>query len=130
MLREHFTEPTQVRQIDSILKAVQRAADLTRKLLAFGRKGKFVNGPVDLHAVIGEVIGLLQHSIDRRIGIRQHLDATPSRTMGDASQLQNALLNLAINARDAMPDGGSLTFSTRIVTLDDLTFFANVVVSW
>jgi CheY-like chemotaxis protein len=100
---------------DNILKASRRAAGLTRKLLTFARKSSIVKAPTDIHAVIGEVVALLQHSIDKRIDIALHLDAQPSEIQGDPSQLPNALLNLALNARDAMPQGGLLTLATATV---------------
>ncbi|NLF95796.1 MAG: response regulator [Candidatus Riflebacteria bacterium] len=108
-------EPQLKKMAESIRSAVLHSADLTRQLLAFARKGKFVSRPVDVHHLIAEVISLLQHSIDRRITIRQQLSATAPIAMGDPGQLQSALLNLALNARDAMPDGGELSFSTANV---------------
>jgi len=72
---------------------------------------------VDIHSLIEEVVQLLKRSVDRRIGIKQVLSATPSVTSGDPGQLQNALLNLAINASDAMPNGGDLVFETEVVEL-------------
>ncbi len=104
---------------DNIVKASRRSADLTKQLLAFARKGKFISVPVNLHDVIHEVISLLKHSIDKRIIIRHHLDADSPIVLGDPTQLQNAILNLAINARDAMPDGGELTLSTATADLND-----------
>ncbi|MBF0544345.1 MAG: response regulator [Candidatus Riflebacteria bacterium] len=94
-----------------------QAGELTQQLLAFARKGKVVSLPVNIHSVVKEVVALLKHSIDRRIVISQNLQADPSTTLGDPTQLQNALLNLAINARDAMPNGGELTFSTSLFYL-------------
>ena len=97
----------------NILRSCQRSADLTRQLLAFARKGSIRAEPVDLHQLIGEVVNLLGHSIDKRIEIRASLAADRRVVLGDASQLQNALMNLGINARDAMPGGGLLVFETR-----------------
>jgi len=101
-----------------ISRAASRAADLTGKLLAFARKGKYLSLPVNLHAVIADVVGLLEHSLDKRIAVRQVLSAHPPVTQGDATQLQSVLLNIALNARDAMPDGGVLEFATRPAELD------------
>lgn len=105
-------EPQLKKMAESIRSAVLHSADLTRQLLAFARKGKFVSRPVDIHHLVAEVISLLQHSIDRRISIRQELQAENPIVMGDPGQLQNVLLNLALNARDAMPEGGELSFSS------------------
>ncbi len=105
----------------NILKAARQAAGLTRKLLGFARKNSLVKAPVDLHAIIAEMIALLQHTIDKRIDVRLHLDARPSLIHGDPSLLSNALLNLALNARDAMPQGGCLAIATSTVQRDRRT---------
>jgi len=96
-----------------ILAAARRSAELTRRLLAFARKGKQQVNHVDVHATVAEVAALLGQSIDKRIAIRQCLNAHSYRVLGDAEQLHSAILNLALNARDAMPDGGRLIFETR-----------------
>jgi PAS domain S-box-containing protein len=108
------------RQADNIRLAAQRAAELTAQLLAFARKGRNRSAPTDLHATIAEVVGLLGHTLDRRIAIRQELMPGPAMTVGDPGQLQGALLNLAINARDAMAgreSDGILSFATRTADL-------------
>ncbi len=104
---------------EMIALAATRSADLTRQLLAFARKGKYMAEPVDVHSIIAEVVTFLGRSIDKRITIKQVLSADPPSILGDASQIQNALLNLAINSRDAMPGGGELTFSTSSESLDE-----------
>ena len=104
--------------IKNIITGVERSADLTGKLLAFARKGKYEVAIVDMNAIISEVFAMLTHSIDKRIGIIQHLDANPSTVSGDSSQLENVVLNIAFNSRDAMPKGGELKVSTEIVTLE------------
>ncbi len=103
----------------NILQSARRSADLIAQLLAFARKGKYVSAPVDLHEVIGEVIGLLERSIDKGIVIQQELGASDATTLGDPTQIQSGLLNLALNARDAMPEGGVLTFETSVASLTD-----------
>ena len=101
---------------EMIMQASFRAADLTAKLLAFARKGKFEMVAVDMHVLINEVIIMLERTIDKRITVRTRLEAPSAIVMGDRTQLQNALLNLALNARDFMPDGGDLTFSTILAS--------------
>jgi len=105
--------------IDRILVAARRAADLTSQLLTFARRGKYESAAVDIHVLVEEVVSLLRHSVDKRISIVQNLAGQPLYTLGDATQLQNAILNLAINARDAMPAGGVLTINTQWHDLDD-----------
>jgi PAS domain S-box-containing protein len=101
-----------------IIRAATRSADLIRQLLAFARKGKYQTEPVDIHAIISEVAALLTRSVDKRITITQELKADSCITMGDPNQIQSALLNLAINGRDAMAEGGELIFATSVETPD------------
>lgn len=103
----------------NILNSSRRAGDLTRELLAFARKGKFRVVSVDLHALIAEVAMLLERSIDKRIVLKLDLQAQTPSIAGDPTQLQNAFLNLGLNARDAMPQGGEIRFETKIVELDE-----------
>jgi PAS domain S-box-containing protein len=121
ILLERMADPEQVPFLDGIIKSSRRSAELTRQLLAFARKGKFLTVLVDLQEVIEEVVQILKHSIDKRIVLRQVTDGRPALVLGDPCELQNALMNLAINARDAMPDGGEMTFSTRVRQLDEAT---------
>ena len=102
-----------------ILQASERTGELTKKMLAFARKGQHQSIPVDLHELIHEVVDILNRSIDKNIEIRLKLSANPSTTKGDPTQLQNAILNLAINARDAMPDGGLIRIETSVENLDE-----------
>lgn len=105
--------------IDLILRAANKATGLTRQLLDFARKSEPVFLAVDLHHEIGLVQNILTRTIDRRISIHCDLKATQVVVDGDAARLQNAILNLGINARDAMPDGGTLIFSTWDLEPDD-----------
>jgi PAS domain S-box-containing protein len=100
--------------VSRILEASKVMTDLTTKLLAFARKGKYEIAVVNIHDTIQDVIKLIEHTFDRRIRIIQQLAASPATVMGDRTQLENAILNLAVNARDAMPDGGDLTFATEV----------------
>jgi CheY-like chemotaxis protein len=73
---------------------------------------------VDVHELVLDTVEMLEHTIDKRIGIQQFLKGRHAAVVGDSSQLQNALLNLGLNARDAMPEGGTLTFEAETVRLD------------
>ena len=119
MLANRLENPNLTRYAQNIKLGANRAAELTRQLLAFSRKGKYINHPVEIHKLLVEVVGILEHSIDKRITIRQKLRASPSTTIGDPTQLQNVFLNLALNARDAMPDGGELLLETQTLHLDE-----------
>jgi signal transduction histidine kinase len=119
LLEELAHRPHLLRLAEGILTSAKRASSLTSQLLAFSRQGKYLSTPVDLHPIIDEVVDMLGRSIDKRIRISTKYDAERAVTVGDPTQLQNAVLNLALNARDAMPEGGELTFATALVTLDE-----------
>jgi signal transduction histidine kinase/ActR/RegA family two-component response regulator len=102
-----------------IRTAANRAASLTRQLLGFARRGKHLSTTVDLHALVREVAALLERTLTRDIALSTRLLAPRATVRGDPSQLQQIVLNLAVNARDAMPEGGSLTFETRALRLDE-----------
>jgi PAS domain S-box-containing protein len=103
---------------DGIISVALRSADLTKKLLAFARKGQFQRVQVNLHPLIDETIEMLMHSIDRRITIEKKFNSSAPLVAGDPAQLQNALLNLGLNARDAMVNGGNLTYETEDVYIE------------
>jgi len=105
--------------VSQIHEASKRASTLTRQLLDFARKGTFRIITVDTAETIDKTVALLSHSIDKRIRIEVDLQADPRYVLGDPSQIENALVNLGMNASDAMPNGGVLTFATRNVTLDE-----------
>lgn len=103
---------------DMISSAAQRGAELTRHLLAFARKQTLDPKAVDVNRLIVGVKGLLHRSLGEHIEIRLALSDDPMSAMVDPGQLEGALLNLAINARDAMPNGGILTIETLNIELD------------
>jgi two-component system, cell cycle sensor histidine kinase and response regulator CckA len=119
LLSLQLADPKLIEYANGIQTAAERSADLTRQLLAFARKGKFRSESVDLHALIEETVQILGRSIDKRINVKTKLSASRSVTQGDASQLQSALLNLGVNARDAMPEGGQLRYSTTNIELTE-----------
>jgi two-component system, cell cycle sensor histidine kinase and response regulator CckA len=111
-------DPDLTHAVDVIEKASQRGAGLTRQLLGFARKGKNQTIAVDLEATIGEVLELLNRTIDKSIRIVHIPSPVRSFVTGDPGQLEQVILNLAVNARDAMPGGGELTFAVEPKTLD------------
>lgn len=115
LMQNRLADPDLKRFAVSILRAAERSGDLTRNLLTFSRQGHYEILPIDFHDLIGEIAEILAHSIDKRISVVKRLGANPHVVMGDPATLQNALLNLALNARDAMPEGGSLAFATETV---------------
>ncbi len=98
---------------ENIILGAQRSSDLTSQLLAFARKGKYTSESIDMHELIVEVVTILEHTIDKKIKLATDFQAQHSLIQGDPSQLQNAIMNLALNARDAMPQGGQMKFVTH-----------------
>ncbi len=111
-------DPSLISYTDNILLASQRSSDLIKQLLSFARKEKLKIIPVDIHKLINEVTSILKRTIIKAIDIELNLNAHSSIVRGDPSQLQNVFLNIGINARDAMPMGGDLIFTTTIKSLD------------
>jgi two-component system cell cycle sensor histidine kinase/response regulator CckA len=101
-----------------IKMAAERAAALTKQLLAFSRKQVFSLVAVDVTHVVRNVKPMLQRLLGERIRITTALADDLVSVMADIAQLEHLLINLSVNARDAMPEGGALTFTTTNVTLD------------
>jgi PAS domain S-box-containing protein len=100
-----------------IERAATRAASLTQQLLGFARRGKHQNVRVDLHAPIQEVTGLLSATLDKNIRLRLDFATPTAPVQGDPGQMSQIILNLAVNAADAMAEGGDLVFHTETVDL-------------
>jgi two-component system cell cycle sensor histidine kinase/response regulator CckA len=107
------------RQVEDIRRAGARATELTRQLLALSRKQVLQPRVLDLNAVVTETQTLLRRLIGEHIELRSALDPDLGLVRADAGQLQQVVMNLVVNARDAMPDGGTLTLETRNVALDE-----------
>jgi two-component system cell cycle sensor histidine kinase/response regulator CckA len=102
----------------TIERAAERAADLTRKLLGFARRGRQRREAVNLHDTVREVVTLLRQTISENIHVSCELNSDDLLVTGDPGQIEQVLLNLALNSRDAMPSGGQLTISTGTVEVD------------
>ena len=100
-------------RITRIDKTIQRAAEVVRRLLTFSRKGESVFEPLDLNQEIAHTVELLKHSLPKMIDIELDLAPELGLINGDSSQVEQVLMNLGVNAKDAMPDGGRLVFRTR-----------------
>ncbi len=112
-------ESEEASYVRELLNVADRASDLTRQLLAFSHKGNLVMRDINMHDVVAEAILMLRHSIGRGIKISESLEAESPIVHADSGQLQNAILNLGLNSRDAMPDGGNLQFVTRNFVADE-----------
>jgi signal transduction histidine kinase len=102
-------------------KAGEQAAALTRQLLAFSRKQILQPKVIDLNTLVVEMERLLRRVIGERFDLQSHPNAKNGRVKADPSQLEQVVLNLGVNARDAMPRGGKLIIRTENVTLDGIT---------
>jgi len=100
-------------ELQQILRAAQRGGELTRQLLTFSRKMESSLCPVNVNRIIEDMRGLLERTIPKMIKVVMHLNPNLHQVNGDGVQLEQVLMNLAVNARDAMPDGGILTISTE-----------------
>ncbi|MET0496164.1 MAG: response regulator [Actinoplanes sp.] len=98
--------------IDQVHRAGQRAANLTHQLLAFGGREAAKPAPVDINTLINEVHDMIAGSVGQYVTITTELDPRLSQVLADAGQLTQVLINLAVNARDAMPEGGQLRLRT------------------
>ena len=115
MLRASLVAPGEAECVDEIMAASARAAELTKSLLAFSRKQPFSAAPLDLNALVERQRKLLARLIGEDIALETRLGPGPLVVDGDGVQLQQVLLNLVTNARDAMPHGGRLAVSTERV---------------
>lgn len=102
-----------------IRNSSRRAADLTSQLLTFARKRSIGTAKMDVHESIEHAVSLLSNTLDRRIMLQTDLQANQSTIIGDSSQIQNAIMNLGINAAHAMPNGGRVHIITNIKQLDE-----------
>jgi PAS domain S-box-containing protein len=109
---------------EMISEAAERGSELTRRLLAFARKQPLQPSETDINALILDTVRLLQSSLGAHIEIESQLAPDAWTALVDPSQLATALVNLALNARDAMPDGGKLILESANVGLDE-TFVAD-----
>lgn len=109
------------RLIEGAKRAAERGANLTAQLLAFSRQQKIDAQPVDVNRVVQGMVPLLRSTIGANIGISIRTNPDVSAAIADPTQLELAILNLAINARDAMPDGGLITIETENVALGEPT---------
>ncbi|TET94512.1 MAG: PAS domain S-box protein [Desulfobacteraceae bacterium] len=106
-------------KLEAIEKSAQRASDLTKRLLIFSRKVESKLRPVGLNQEIEQVSKMLERTIPKMINIELHLAENLKIINADPAQIEQIMMNLGVNARDAMPDGGRLIFETENVILDE-----------
>ncbi|MGD8924388.1 MAG: PAS domain S-box protein, partial [Syntrophobacterales bacterium] len=105
--------------LQKIHRSAKRGAELTRQLLTFSRKVQSERRPLDLNHEVEQLRNLLQRTIPKMIEIELYLAETPAIVNGDPVQVEQALMNLAVNAMDAMPEGGKIIIETEKVTLNE-----------
>jgi signal transduction histidine kinase len=110
------------RYLEMIRRSADRATALTRQLLAFSRRQPVELRPIDPNDLVAQVSELLRHCLGDRIGVETVLGRGVCSVAADSGQLETALLNLAINARDATPQAGLLTIETANATLDSAAY--------
>ncbi|MBR0757633.1 CHASE3 domain-containing protein [Bradyrhizobium jicamae] len=112
-------QPALMKTAEMIDRAAERCRELIQHLLAFARRQPLEPRTVDINSTVTDIAKLLRPTLGEQIEINSVLDEKVARAHVDPSQLANSLLNMAINARDAMPDGGKLLFETKNDTLDE-----------
>jgi PAS domain S-box-containing protein len=114
LLRDDLPAGSRAREdLDGVIRAANAGARLTRELLSFARRGRAASEPVDVHALLGDLVHLLARTAGNDVDIVHELAARQPVVRIDPGALQSALLNLGLNACQAMPGGGRLTFATR-----------------
>lgn len=103
--------------IDIVERSAQRAANFTQQLLGFARKGKYNAKKLSVNDIVRELAGLLRQTFDRNISIAVEIEETLPPVEGDGNQIYQSIMNLCINARDSMPDGGNLSIETDFYRL-------------
>jgi PAS domain S-box-containing protein len=119
IMRRRLTEKAPLaKYVDIIESSARRGSSLTRQLLTFARKTETLVKPVDINGLIQETLQLFQRSVTKEIVVETVLTQEAAMVSGDDGQIQQALLNLFLNARDAMPDGGRMRVSTDVTVAD------------
>ncbi|MES2144631.1 MAG: ATP-binding protein [Pseudomonadota bacterium] len=119
LLQAAIKDRAQGELLQDALGAVELGAELTARLLAFGRRSNLAPERIEPNAAVRRTVQLLRRTIGKRVQLRLALGADLPAIIADPVQLQTALLNLAVNAQDAMPEGGTVVFETASLRIDD-----------
>ena len=117
------------KDLEEIIKAAKRATGLTKQLLAFGRQQVLNAQALDVNGLITDMTGMLGRLIGSNIDVSLALAPDLSLALADKGQLEQVVMNLVVNARDAMPGGGSLTIETKDVELENSVFHEETIMS-
>jgi len=119
IMRRRLTDRSKLsKYVEIIESSARRGSSLTRQLLTFARKTETLQKPVNINELIRETLHLFERSVTKEIIVDTHLVDDTAVVNGDDGQIQQALLNLFLNARDAMPNGGTLSVSTSVMIAD------------
>jgi PAS domain S-box-containing protein len=119
LLLEAKEQTARERRVRQILSATQSAAQLTRKLLAFSRKQELATSVFDFNRLVAETSDLIRHVVPKNVDIDLRLTDSSCYVKSDRGQMEQTIINLILNARDAMPEGGKLVLSTVIMVVDE-----------
>ena len=117
LMRKEEGEPG-YRELQEVIRASKRGAELTQQLLTFSRKVESKRKPLDLNQEVAEVRQLLERTLPRMIELEFNLEPGLRMVTADSAQLKQVIMNMAVNAKDAMPEGGKLVIETQNMTLD------------
>lgn len=106
-------------KLKQVQRAAERAGNLTRQLLVFSRKEKRKKKVIDISVIVDDIIKMLQRLIGEDITIKVKKESNIWGTMADVGNIEQVIMNLSVNARDAMPEGGNLTFRIKNITVSD-----------
>ncbi|WP_456432453.1 hybrid sensor histidine kinase/response regulator [Thermosulfuriphilus sp.] len=116
---KHRLDPVDLKALETIERAAERGAELSRRLLSFARQKKWDLRPLDLNQSIKNVVDLLKHTVDKRIRIRLDLQEGIDLIKASPTQMEQMIMNLCLNACEAMPEGGTLSLITSVVNFPE-----------
>ena len=120
LMKSMTNDETLLRYMDGIERSVRHSTELTRQLLAFSHKPENKRMNIDLVQIVKDTVNMLKHTVDRRIKIELNIEPDEYFVLGDESQLNNAILNLCINARDAIKGQGCIELTLTHHQLDEI----------
>ncbi len=120
-------DPRHAKDLGEVVKAAERAATLTKQLLAFSRQQVLQTAPLDVNVLLTDMTGMLGRLIGEHIDISLALAPSLSLALADRGQLEQVVMNLVVNARDAMPSGGLVTIETTDVELENSSFHKEAI---